>query len=89
MRPSDAGPGDAPRFDPFTGVALDGSELGGSELGAPELDGHPLEPPRYCPSCGRRMIVQIDPVGWWARCSRHGTTTSGTATHGTTTPESA
>jgi hypothetical protein len=32
-----------------------------------------LEPPRYCGQCGRRMIVQIDPVGWWAKCSRHGT----------------
>lgn len=30
------------------------------------------EPPRYCPQCARRMVVQIDPVGWWAKCSRHG-----------------
>ena len=31
-----------------------------------------LEPPRYCAECGRRMIVQVRPDGWWAPCSRHG-----------------
>ncbi|MCQ4360852.1 hypothetical protein KQR54_06805 [Mycobacterium gordonae] len=31
-----------------------------------------LEPPRFCAECGRRMIVQVRPDGWWARCSRHG-----------------
>jgi len=31
-----------------------------------------LEPPRYCAECGRRMIVQVRPDGWTARCSRHG-----------------
>ncbi|TDN72348.1 MULTISPECIES: biotin synthase auxiliary protein BsaP [Pseudonocardia] len=31
-----------------------------------------LEPPRFCPTCARRMVVQVDPVGWNARCSRHG-----------------
>lgn len=31
-----------------------------------------LEPPRYCPRCARRMVVQITPVAWTARCSRHG-----------------
>lgn len=31
-----------------------------------------LEPPRYCTHCARRMIVQITPSGWTARCSRHG-----------------
>jgi hypothetical protein len=31
-----------------------------------------LEPPRFCAACGRRMIVQVRPDGWWARCSRHG-----------------
>lgn len=34
------------------------------------------EPPRYCPGCRRRMVVQITPTGWSARCSAHGTTTS-------------
>ncbi|MBV9320482.1 MAG: hypothetical protein JO106_11340 [Mycobacterium sp.] len=31
-----------------------------------------LEPPRFCAQCGRRMIVQVRPDGWWAKCSRHG-----------------
>lgn len=31
-----------------------------------------LEPPRYCAECGRRMIVQVRPDGWSAKCSRHG-----------------
>jgi hypothetical protein len=31
-----------------------------------------LEPPRFCAECGRRMVVQVRPDGWWAACSRHG-----------------
>ncbi|MDR7330678.1 hypothetical protein J2S39_002354 [Corynebacterium guangdongense] len=31
-----------------------------------------LEAPRYCESCGRRMVVRINPMGWEATCSRHG-----------------
>jgi hypothetical protein len=31
-----------------------------------------LEPPRYCPECARRMVVQVTPTGWRASCSRHG-----------------
>lgn len=31
-----------------------------------------LEPPRFCVACGRRMIVQVRPDGWSAKCSRHG-----------------
>ncbi|GAA4437036.1 hypothetical protein ACFQV2_28075 [Actinokineospora soli] len=31
-----------------------------------------LEPPRFCAECARRMVVQVTPVGWTARCSRHG-----------------
>ncbi|WP_374928390.1 hypothetical protein [Kytococcus sedentarius] len=31
-----------------------------------------LEPPRYCAECRRRMVVQVTPRGWTARCSRHG-----------------
>lgn len=33
-----------------------------------------FEPPRYCAACGRRMVVQVTPTGWTARCSEHGTT---------------
>jgi hypothetical protein len=34
-----------------------------------------LEPPRYCAACRRRMVVQITPTGWTARCSEHGVVT--------------
>lgn len=32
-----------------------------------------LDPPRYCAHCRRRMVVQVLPTGWTARCSEHGT----------------
>jgi len=35
-----------------------------------------LEPPRYCADCRRRMVVQIVPTGWRARCVKHGELTS-------------
>ncbi len=35
-----------------------------------------LEPPRYCARCRRRMVVQVHPTGWSARCVEHGTVTS-------------
>lgn len=35
-----------------------------------------LEPPRFCAACGRRMVVQVRPDGWQARCSRHGSVDS-------------
>lgn len=31
-----------------------------------------LEPPRYCGQCRRRLIVQVLPTAWTARCSVHG-----------------
>ena len=31
-----------------------------------------LEPPRYCTQCRRRLIVQVLPTGYRARCSAHG-----------------
>lgn len=34
-----------------------------------------LDPPRFCPQCRRRMVVQVTPTGWSSRCSEHGTTT--------------
>ena len=33
-----------------------------------------LDPPRHCPWCRRRMVVQVLPTGWTARCSEHGRT---------------
>ncbi|MDL9937450.1 hypothetical protein QSJ18_11900 [Gordonia sp. ABSL1-1] len=56
------------RYGVYTGLEL--------ELQAP--DAIPtaaklgLEPPRFCGQCGRRMVVQVRPDGWQARCSRHG-----------------
>jgi hypothetical protein len=35
-----------------------------------------LEPPRYCAECRRRMVVQVHPMGWTARCSVHGEVSS-------------
>jgi ribosomal protein S18 acetylase RimI-like enzyme len=34
-----------------------------------------LDPPRYCGQCRRRMVVQVIPTGWSARCVEHGTLT--------------
>ncbi len=33
-----------------------------------------LDPPRWCGYCRRRMVVQVTPTGWTARCVEHGTT---------------
>ncbi|MBA8925611.1 hypothetical protein BC739_002810 [Kutzneria viridogrisea] len=38
-----------------------------------------IDPPRHCGACGRRMVVQVTPSGWSARCSRHGEHTSAPA----------
>jgi hypothetical protein len=35
-----------------------------------------MEPPRYCAECRRRMVVQVTPAGWTARCVEHGILTS-------------
>lgn len=37
-----------------------------------------LEPPRYCPQCRRRMVVQVTPDQWTATCKKHGETTAST-----------
>lgn len=36
-----------------------------------------LDPPRYCGRCARRMVVQVLPGGWTARCPRHGSISRG------------
>ncbi|MGJ0120901.1 hypothetical protein ACQ7HM_16995 [Williamsia sp. MIQD14] len=56
----------------YTGIRLD--TPGAEEVPAAAQLG--LEPPRYCGQCGRRMVVQVVPDGWTARCSRHGTVDS-------------
>ena len=48
--------------------------------GAPDAGGTAIPPPPSwawsrrdsARECGRRMIVQVRPDGWWAKCSRHG-----------------
>ncbi|WP_026918959.1 hypothetical protein [Gordonia shandongensis] len=66
---SAAGPLDEPlSYGVYTGVAC---ELESSAT-VPSAARLGLEPPRYCGRCGRRMIVQVRPDGWHARCSRHG-----------------
>ena len=34
--------------------------------------GRELDPPRFCPACGRRMAVTVTPGGYVARCLDHG-----------------
>jgi hypothetical protein len=55
-------------YNVYTGVEVDAAA--GSVLPTAAQLG--LEPPRFCAECGRRMIVQVRPDGWWAKCSRHG-----------------
>ena len=59
-------------FGVYTGVRLE-LEHPDSVPRAAQLG---LEPPRFCGQCGRRMVVQVRPDGWAARCSRHGTVDS-------------
>jgi hypothetical protein len=55
-------------FNVYTGEPVGGAVPAAAHLG--------LEPPRFCAECGRRMVVQVRPDGWSAKCSRHGTTDS-------------
>jgi ribosomal protein S18 acetylase RimI-like enzyme len=62
---------DLPLHCPHCGAALpDGGEHVGCPVPAAEL-----EPDRYCPVCARRLVVQVLPGGWTARCSEHGDVT--------------
>lgn len=51
-------------YNVYTGEPAGGAYPTAARLG--------LEPPRFCAECGRRMVVQVRPDGWWAQCSRHG-----------------
>lgn len=64
--------GDPPRFNPHTGTDLHSGDTPNLSPGAAAG----FEPPRYCQLCGRRMVVQVRPDGWSARCSRHGSVDS-------------
>lgn len=60
--------GEDPLFHPHTGAEISRGEQRTLSVGAAAG----LEPPRYCQLCGRRMKVQVRPMGWLAECSRHG-----------------
>jgi hypothetical protein len=55
-------------YNVYTGARVD--DAAGSTVPTAAQLG--LEPPRFCAECGRRMVVQVRPDGWWAKCSRHG-----------------
>ena len=61
-------PVSAGKFNVYTGVAADAVD--GAVMPTKAQLG--LEAPRFCAECGRRMVVQVRPDGWWAKCSRHG-----------------
>ena len=52
------------KFNVYTGEPEGGAVPTAAQQG--------LEPPRFCAECGRRMVVQVRPDGWSAKCSRHG-----------------
>ncbi|MGV9826265.1 biotin synthase auxiliary protein BsaP [Gordonia sp. NPDC003429] len=60
------------RYGLYTGIQLEVE----SPDAVPAAARLGLEPPRFCGQCGRRMVVQIRPDGWSARCSRHGSVDS-------------
>ena len=75
--PGDSGPGDS---DP-SGSGSEGRSGSSSDRfctgcgrGAADCPGcaRPLDPPRFCPRCGRRMAVRVTPGGFQARCRQHG-----------------
>ena len=39
--------------------------------------GRTLDPPRFCPDCGRRLTVMVTPGGYRARCRDHGELAAG------------
>ncbi|CAN5150843.1 hypothetical protein BH11ACT7_BH11ACT7_25220 [soil metagenome] len=55
-------------YNVYTGVAA--ADAAGAAV--PPAAPLGLEPPRFFAARGRRMIVQVRPDGWWAKCSRHG-----------------
>ncbi|MGC4934849.1 hypothetical protein ACLQ3C_14335 [Gordonia sp. DT30] len=72
------GPLDPPcRYGVYTGIEL---EIQSPEA-IPPAARLGLEPPRFCGQCGRRMVVQVRPDGWDARCSRHGGVDSSRSGH--------
>jgi hypothetical protein len=64
--PAPVGAGD---YNVYTGA---GRPADGTNASVPAAARLGLEPPRFCAACGRRMVVQVRPDGWSAKCSRHG-----------------
>jgi hypothetical protein len=64
-----AGPHCDPYCDPYCDHCGERSDVGSHERC---IRMRALEPPRYCPRCRRRMVVQVVPRGWVARCAEHG-----------------
>ncbi|HEX2064028.1 MAG TPA: hypothetical protein VHE80_06370 [Acidimicrobiales bacterium] len=59
---------------------MSGLYCSGCGLPVEQCDGacrRPLDPPRFCERCGKRMAVQVMPGHYTARCLRHGTVTRG------------
>ena len=65
------------RYNPYTGRRI----VPGHDDATPAAAALGLEPPRFCEQCGRRMVVQVSPDGWWAKCSRHGVLDSADREH--------
>lgn len=71
--------------DGKTGTAAIGGGLRCDRCGKPHETGdhaecgraRALEPPRFCTQCGRRMVVQVLPIGWHSRCVEHGVAREG------------
>jgi hypothetical protein len=63
-----------PPSDPYCGRCGEPQAAGGHEACRSFAA---LEPPRYCARCRRRMVVQVLPRGWTARCSEHGVLAAG------------
>lgn len=56
-------------------IAAVGGHCAGCGRPANACDGRcrrPLDPPRFCTECGRRLAVQVTPAGYTARCREHG-----------------
>ena len=54
-----------PASAPFCGHCGESRDAGGHEACDQRLR---MEPPRFCSRCRRRMVVQVTPTAWTARC---------------------
>ena len=47
-----------------------GGPLQGGDHAACRARRAATDPPRFCPHCARKLVVQVLPTGWTARCVR-------------------